>query len=122
MFAPGPPTYELIHLFEVEETDGSWRVFRAYAPESIEPDKRWYMLQISRELFTRPDMLPLVERVAKLECEYAGIAEGRNIRIRRRFYILPSDKNTLSPTWWQENWTKHWSDMIDMETTCEYIS
>lgn len=118
MFAPGPPTYTNIIVFEVQEEDGTWRPFTVYAPEAFASMKRVYMLQITRDFFGRPELLSLVERLAHIECTKKSIAPGRNVRVRKRAYMLPTDKNTLSPSWWKQNWSQQWHDSIDLHTVC----
>lgn len=118
MFAPLPPLLTNMALFEVEEDDGTWRTFAAYSPEAIEAKRRWYILKILRDFFTRPRWQPLVERLAYLECNAADIASGRRIRIRSRFYTLPIVRDTVHVDWWKEHWSEAWNDEVRFVTRC----
>ena len=66
------------------------------------------------------DKLPLRERYMLDFCRTQQIPDGTELRMIKRWHVIPRHEKTHDAKWWNE-WEPNWKEKIDFDITCKSV-
>ncbi|MDA1292777.1 MAG: hypothetical protein O3A81_03295 [bacterium] len=119
LFSPDP-LRRVIEMEFDQKTEGEWVNIFTLNEHNVTWFQRAPELKIMRRM-EEENMRPLQERYVHDFCKINSVPEGTEIRLRKRWHVIPGHDKTQSRLWWSE-WQPDWGEIELLQTTCPELS
>ena len=119
LFSPDP----LRRVIEMDidiNLNGEWKTMHTVSHNTVSWWQRASELKIIRRL-EEDELAELQARYMHDYCRSRKLAAGTQLRLRKRWFVIPKHEKTLSREWWN-TWQPEWHDDILTDTSCPNIS
>ena len=117
LFAPDP-LRRVIEMEFDQKIDGNWTHIFTLNSDTVSWLQRAPELKIMRRM-DEDRMEPLQERYVHDFCRIHGIPSGTDMRLRRRWHVIPRNPTTRDTAWWNA-WEPEWKSQVLIETSCPF--
>ncbi len=119
LFSPNP-LRRVIEMEFDQKVDGTWVNVFTLNEDNVSWWQRAPELKIMRRMEDEK-FLPLQKRYVEDFCRIHHIPQGTEMRLRKRWHVIPKNETTQNEEWWN-NWEPNWKEKELLQLSCPALS